>query len=118
MGRVEALAGKAEQGKIARVVLGCLFFFLLTYRGLILQLNKKLLFLLGEDLVVDARREGTIPAEPAWLWRVLLRKSLQLWSLCPKNTGVLLREPGRSQCTAGLETMDIPLPDPLVVLVL
>lgn len=65
VGRVEALAGKAEQGKIARVVLGCLFFFLLTYRGLILQLNKKLLFLLGEDLVVDARREGTIPAEPA-----------------------------------------------------
>ena len=77
VGRALALAGKAEQGKIAWLVLGCLFFFLLTYRGLILQLNKKLLLLLGEDLVVDARREGMIPPEPACLWRVLLRKSLQ-----------------------------------------
>lgn len=116
VGRVQTLAGK--QGKIAWLVLGCLFFFLLTYRGLILQLNKKLLLLLGEDLVVDARREGMIFLEPACLWRVLLRKSLQPWYFCPKNTGVFLREPGRSQCTAGLETMDIPLPDPLVVLVL
>lgn len=73
------LTGKAEQGKIAWQVLGCLFFLPADIqRTSGFQLNRKLLLLLGEDLVVDARRERTIPPQPACLWRVLLRKSLQL----------------------------------------